>query len=173
MPEIYPGWELWVYTDIELKPLPDYVRVLQRQAAEGSTGMFWRFEATAAPDADYVIFRDADSRLNVREKAAVDAWIKSGKSLHIMRDHDHHRCWPMLGGMWGIRGGVFDDICWDIDNWPRQHVKLDDMFFLADKVLPKFKDDCLQHGYGGEPFPPHPEYKGFVGEIVRPIKGRE
>ncbi len=33
------------------------------------------------------IVRDADSRLNVREKAAVDAWIASGRPFHVMRDH--------------------------------------------------------------------------------------
>ncbi|HPC77997.1 MAG TPA: hypothetical protein PK811_06665, partial [bacterium] len=44
--------------------------------------------------------RDTDSRLNPREADAVEEWIESGKSFHIMRDHPQHNV-PICGGMWG------------------------------------------------------------------------
>ena len=69
--------------------------------------MFWRFYAIS--DADVVIFRDCDSRLSFREKYAVDEWIQSDKKVHIMRDHPWHGA-TILGGMWGLKKGILDDI---------------------------------------------------------------
>jgi hypothetical protein len=64
-------------------------------------GMFWRFEAVFDnPAYSHVLIRDADSRLTLREKDAVDEWLESGKPVHVMRDHPNHQH-PMLGGMWG------------------------------------------------------------------------
>ena len=34
--------------------------------------------------------RDTDCRVSQREEVAFDEWIKSNKSLHVMRDHPHH-----------------------------------------------------------------------------------
>jgi hypothetical protein len=45
----------------------------------------------ADADVDRFIVRDADSRLNSREKAAVDAWIASGATFPIMRDCFAHK----------------------------------------------------------------------------------
>lgn len=103
----YPGWKVRVYTD---KPRGLDCEEIIKGPSRGSEGMFWRFEAAADPNYHYIIFRDADSRLNAREAAAVTAWIESGKSLHIMRDHPDHKNWPILGGMWGIKGGVLTGI---------------------------------------------------------------
>mgnify|MGYP006292180853 FL=1 len=44
--------------------------------------------------------RDADSVLNIRERAAVDDWLASGAAFHVMRDHPVH-CDLMLAGMGG------------------------------------------------------------------------
>ena len=62
--------------------------------------MFWRFEPAGEEDVDVMISRDTDSRLNLREKFAVEEWLESDKGFHIMRDHPHHG-YPVLGGMWG------------------------------------------------------------------------
>ena len=45
-----------------------------------------------------MLSRDSDSLLNIREKKAVDEWIKSDKSFHIMRDHKYHKT-RILAGM--------------------------------------------------------------------------
>ena len=52
-----------------------------------------------------MISRDADSRLSLREKEAVEKWINSDKDFHIMRDHPHHY-YPILGGTWGFKNYV-------------------------------------------------------------------
>ena len=61
-------------------------------------GMFWRFYAI--DDSDVVVFRDTDSRITKRERYAVEEWLHSGRTLHIMRDHPYHSE-PIMGGMWG------------------------------------------------------------------------
>ena len=41
--------------------------------------------------------RDADSRPSSREWAAVNEWMESGYSAHIMRDHPAHKIVMMAG----------------------------------------------------------------------------
>jgi len=65
--------------------------------------------ASDLEDAEYVCFRDCDSRLSERESVAVKEWIDSEKTLHVMRDHPAHGTpygnnqLGILGGMWGIK----------------------------------------------------------------------
>ena len=49
--------------------------------------------------------RDLDSRLSDREQGAVQDWLHSNKSVHVMRDHINHD-FPMVGCCWGTR--LFD-----------------------------------------------------------------
>ena len=49
-----------------------------------------------------MISRDLDSRFSDREKFAVQEWLNSNKSHHIMRDHPHHD-FEVLGGLWGSK----------------------------------------------------------------------
>jgi len=63
------------------------------------TSMFWRFETSYDTNIDISIFRDTDSRINMRERYAVEDWLDTDKTFHIMRDHPHHG-FPILGGMW-------------------------------------------------------------------------
>lgn len=67
--------------------------------------LFWCFLVSDDPTVSHFLCRDAFSRLNSREKAAVDAWIASGLPFHAMRDHIMHTD-PMLAGMWGGLAGV-------------------------------------------------------------------
>jgi hypothetical protein len=109
--DIYPTWTPVVYVDgrvpeeviWELKHLG--ALVVHESKALGLNKRAWRFAATLIPDADKVIFRDADSRINTREKACVERWLASGKPLHIMRDHPFHANW-IMAGMWGIDADI-------------------------------------------------------------------
>lgn len=49
---------------------------------------------------DRFVSRDVDSRINLREVAAVADWMESGFILHNMRDWYTHKN-PLMGGMWG------------------------------------------------------------------------
>jgi hypothetical protein len=74
--------------------------------------MLWRIEPINDPNVEYLIPRDTDTRIQPREVMAVQEWVQSGKSLHIMRDHFQH--FPkVLGGMFGIRcSNELKDIDW-------------------------------------------------------------
>ena len=176
-PQIYPGWTLRAYCSPEvqvvdrLRSLGVDVRIVPAAPAHG--GLFWRFLPAGEAELEHVIVRDADSRLNFREKAAVDAWIASGRPFHVMRDHVHHRNVPMLGGMWGCRGGSIPDIRDRIAPFMRGAAKHDDTTFLREQIWPLARDRCLVHSsvpepLGGDAFPSHPPFEGFVGEVVDP-----
>ena len=176
-PRIYPGWTLRIYCSADV-PVVDLLRLLGVDvrivpSSPGHAGLFWRFLPAAETELEHVIIRDADSRLNVREKAAVDAWVTSGRPFHVMRDHFHHRNAPMLAGMWGCRGGSIPDMRDRIARFERGAAKRADQRFLRDEIWPLVSDRCLVHSsvsepLGGDPFPPHPPFDGFVGEIVDP-----
>jgi hypothetical protein len=173
--EIYPGWTMRVYcaADVsvieELRALDVDVRVVP--PASDHAGLFWRLLPVAEEGLDYVIVRDADSRLNVREKAAVDAWIASGLPFHLMRDHFNHRDFFLMG-MSGFRGGSIPDMADRIARFADHAAKHDDTNLLSGELWPFMRDRCLVHSsvprpLGGEPFPPHPPFDGFVGEVIQ------
>jgi len=89
--EFYPDWQMVLYYDqtVPQNIIQDLTNngALCIEITSGLYGMFWRFFAADLPDCEYAIFRDCDSRLSLREKLAVDEWIQSKKSVHIMRDH--------------------------------------------------------------------------------------
>lgn len=118
---VYPTWQPIVYLeerkDAELRPVLQS-HGAQVVAVQGShlserqlliQGMFWRLKALSISDASHVIFRDCDSRVSQREALAVQCWLDSNKDFHFMYDHLYHTV-PILGGMWGCRGGMLPDI---------------------------------------------------------------
>lgn len=173
MPSIYPGWVMRVYAadDVPTNRLELLgCEIVRMGKSHDHSGMLWRFLPIWEKGVDYVLFRDADSRLNVREKAAVEAWIASGKTAHCMHDHLHHRSHPLLGGMWGIRGG---QVPLPLDVWTRYFggdvKRVGDMHLLRDHIYPHVMNSILRHSsvevpWRFEPFPAHAEWKGFVGQ---------
>jgi hypothetical protein len=103
----YPDWEFRIYAEthlhVYLKAIP--AKILA-PVMEWANGRFWRFAPAFEADVDVVISRDCDSRISQREAFCVEEWIASGKKFHVIRDHERHYDFPMLGGMWGVRGGL-------------------------------------------------------------------
>jgi len=103
---IYPDWICRFYIDdtvpleIKEKLEGDGAEVIMMPRSNGNYGLFWRFEPLKDLTIERFIVRDSDSRLNIREAAAVKEWEESGKEFHIMRDHEQHRAY-ICGGMWG------------------------------------------------------------------------
>jgi hypothetical protein len=128
-------------------------------------GTFWRFYAASDLDVDVIISRDTDSRLNVREKSAVDEWLASDKDFHIMRDHPYHNV-PILAGMWGVRNGLLLDMAEDIAKYSKGDVWQVDQNFLRDCIYPKVKDDSVVHDefFEKNSFPDERESGCFVGQ---------
>ena len=181
----YPGWECWIYFDdtVPNNIIDEYTGFssvwLFNMSKSKFPGMFWRF----LPDTDIFIARDADSRISEREVAAVNEWIDSGKRLHIMRDHPHHK-FNILGGMWGFRHFPYYNFKRSIKTYLKDKkyntfTRAMDMSFLSDVVYPRFIGDSFVHAsYHAreewcKPFPIEMEDRHFVGEIFNEYNERE
>ena len=68
-------------------------------------GLLWRFAVASDPSVRRFLVRDADSLLTVKERVAVDDWLRSGLHFHAMRDWFTHTD-LLLAGMWGGVGGI-------------------------------------------------------------------
>lgn len=175
-PQIYPGWDCVAHVEENHPVIPELidlgVRIVEHAPEQGLGGAFWRFE-TLSMGYDVVICRDADSRLHLRDSACVTEWLKSGKSLHVMRDHDVKR--PIPAGLFGVRIDRVN-IEKDLALWGQKHVYGDDERFLGATVWERLKEDRLDHRRGtlreGEvPFPKEAEHSFRVGCACDPIKG--
>lgn len=186
----YPDWQCWFYVSQELpQQFLDKLenaggKVIRKIRRSRYDGMLWRLLAANEKGIDAVIFRDLDSRFSEREAAAVNDWLESGKSFHIMRDHPWHKS-LIMGGMWGVRGNILPDIhvlfrkfCWrnpDLFLY-RKGIFGDrdlDQHFLGQMVYPLSKNKALIHTefvcYPGEvikPFPLPRKNNEFIGQIV-------
>jgi hypothetical protein len=147
---IYPEWTLTVFHDQAVpKEILDELALLSVELIAGETlqitnPMMWRFYPVFTPGFKRVIIRDSDSRFSQREARAVEEWVNSGKSLHIMRDHPMHDA-PILGGMWGLQGitpALNEGIL--LSDLSRGEYGSDQLF-LAREIYSRFKKDSLVH----------------------------
>lgn len=164
---VYPGWTCRIYHDDSLPPellaeldALGVERVVMPPGSGPVGGLYWRFLASDDPTVRRFVCRDCDSRVGPRERAAVEAWIASGKPFHVMRDHPLHSE-LMLAGMWGGTAGLLPPLepltgrfaAAEADRWQDQR-------FLRSHLWPLIADACLVHdshqpGHG-VPFPNHP-----------------
>jgi hypothetical protein len=202
-PIVYPGWSLlfFVGRDVpaltvqRLESLSALVEpVDDSQLSERERliqGMYWRFYVLDRADVSHALFRDCDSRLGTREASAVEARLDSGADFHFMYDHKFHSV-PVLGGMWGCRGGVLSHIRETVAAYHSRFISTDaywprcDQSFLREFVWSRCEagasylahgdgENCayhLQAGINLRPFPacrvdpvlPEPQ---FVGQVVQ------
>lgn len=174
---IYPGWSIRVYCERGHRLAPElraFAEVVEMPSEAGRGGACWRFLAAEALAFTHVIFRDADSRINPREKAAVEEWLVSGKALHVMRDHPvqtNRPERPIPAGMWGVRTGFLSEIAAKLAASSRAAYG-DDERFLAAHVWPLFSTEqrmihSCRPATGEKTFPAHAPWKGHVGQAVR------
>ncbi|MDB2499336.1 hypothetical protein N9X40_00610 [bacterium] len=188
MGNFYPGWKARFYvsssvdnTVIEKLKENGAEIIIVNHSGDELEGSFWRFLPISDSQYQYVIIRDTDSRFTEREVAAVDHWIQSGKTLHVIRDHPNHQS-VVMGGLWGIRGGRFKNIEKIIKQWRRNcawsFAKIHklygaDQVFLSEVIYNAFKEDVLVHsehvGYPDEkpvPIPHERQDNEFLGQRV-------
>jgi hypothetical protein len=182
--EIYPGWICRFHvanTSVNLPPAiaalkqMDNVEIAYLDNYRSDWGlMLSRLNPGQDDSVEVLISRDCDSRLSLREKEAVDAWLASGKLMHSMHDHPYHSV-PILGGMFGVvcRNLFAAELPqwahkWFIDHEERWQVDQD---FLTKEVYPIAKDDIMNHDqffrhlWGGVPFPSPRRGLEFVGQV--------
>lgn len=140
--------------------------VIQRDLVGDWRFSLQRFLPFSEKDVEYFISRDCDSRCSVREKSAVDEWIKSGKDFHIMRDHPFHGNYPILAGMFGSKGGLINNIEEIIQSENLNDMYHSDQFFLQKYIFPLVKNSCLVHDefFEKKQFPLKRNELEFVGE---------
>ena len=104
--KFYPDWQIHFYYD---DSVPEVIikeilknnncSIIKSRGINHSRA-WWRF--LSYDRSDIFISRDADSHITEREVDAVQEWIESGKSLHIMRDNVGHNN-KIQSGMFGLR----------------------------------------------------------------------
>ena len=169
-PHLFPEWTIRVYHDQSVDP--GYLQELASlgvqlqpsgNAGDGSAhrGLLWRFAAAADPSVRRFLIRDADSLLTVKERVAVDDWLRSGFYFHAMRDWYSHTD-LLLAGMWGGVGGIVpppDALLAEHTFW-RMETGHIDQDILAAVVWPAIRGNILIHdsifhpATGSVPFPP-------------------
>ena len=171
--DVYPDWVCRYYVGKSV-PIDIITSLVERKNTEvfvmneqgDWTGMFWRFYPASDADVNIMISRDTDSRLNLREKAAVDDWLASDKDFHIMRDHPHHAT-EILGGMWGIRGNRLSNMKQMIHNYTKGDFWQVDQNFLKEQIYPIIKNYACVHDefFEKKSFPTKRSGIEFVGQI--------
>ena len=169
---VYPEWKCRFYVGqstsvdiiMQLEEF-DNVEIVYMPEDGDWTGMFWRFLAASDPNVDVMISRDCDSRLWFRERAAVDEWLASDKDFHVIRDNPQHGV-PILGGMWGARGGILSDIRNKIAAYSKGDFWQVDQNFLRDLIWPQVRDNTFTHDefFDTKPIPYPRNEKHFVGQ---------
>jgi len=120
--------------------------------------MCWRFEAIDDDNVEVMMPRDTDTRIFLREKMAVDEWLKSDKIIHIMRDHHLYHNQKIFGGMFGIKKNnsiTFKSI---IDNVNQNNQLRNYDLCVLDKMLEKIDNNCIMI---------HSTYNLFPNETVK------
>jgi hypothetical protein len=175
--EFYPDWTPIVYVDDEVtEQVMKELEVNGGQVVKGSTLLSknkraWRFAAALIEDANLVILRDADSRVNSRERACVEKWMASGRALHIMRDHPFHSSW-IMAGMWGIHAKTGGPFVSKILSKATGRTDSEDQDLLASELYPHLCQNSLVHDsfFKREswalPFPTPRTGSEFVGERI-------
>ena len=151
----YPGFVSWFYIHKEsvpdnivksLEAIPNVKIIFKTGNIMTCKPMMWRFEAIDDPEVAIVMPRDTDTRILMREVDAVNIWLESGKTFHIMRDHPDH-VEHILGGMFGTRKIP------SIPQWGLLMEKVNqnnkiynyDQAFLRDYIYPAIKNDAIIH----------------------------
>ena len=178
---LYPEWTCRFYIDDSVPN--DLIIELRRQNADvkrvdglpaARFGQFWRFLVADDPEVDRYLVRDCDACVNLRERAAVEEWIASGRHFHVMRDAITHTE-LMLAGMWGGVRGALPRMAQSMLDFSRDAAlsRTADQQFLRERVWPTVRQSVLMHdsnfNFGGSSnFPSRaPNWQSVGRAVVR------
>ncbi|MFD2967645.1 glycosyltransferase family 2 protein [Sphingobacterium bambusae] len=180
LPSIYPDWKMVVYHDdtvpkeILLELRENNVELICIED-KNVHPLFLRFFIADRGDCGVAIFRDADSRITLREALAVKEWIEEDTVLHVMRDHPYHQIpfgavkTGILGGMWGIKGGTLkmeESIRAFVADKREQAYGIDQAFLAS--VYEQYQKNSTTHDefFSTKKFPIPRDGEQFVGERI-------
>jgi len=151
--ELFPDWKCRIFVDgtVPTHYVEELLKMSNVEIAQVDDdaifGAYWRFYSMFQDDEEVVISRDSDSRLSERELRCVNEWLSSDKKFSIIRDHERHYDWPILAGMWGMKGKLSDDILDSMKTYGKHHFYTSDQIFLKDVVWDIAKDNSIIHGF--------------------------
>ena len=170
LPHLFPEWTIRVYHDQTIDPA--YLDELAARGADlramtsptdtpAHRGLLWRFAVASDPSVSRFLVRDADSLLTVKERVAVDDWLRSDFHFHAMRDWYTHTD-LLLAGMWGGVGGIVPapEALLAAHTFWRMETNHIDQDVLCAVVWPAIRRNILLHDsifhpcLGSVPFPP-------------------
>ncbi|KAF2362616.1 hypothetical protein FHG87_006642 [Trinorchestia longiramus] len=108
--------------------------------------MLWRSVPLGDHQVERFIIRDSDAKIIPREAAAVEEWVRSGKYVHLMRDHPFHNV-LIMGGLFGIyQPPPMRDVFENIRKGLFVHLPQNDQYNL-ERVMPRcfMEENALQH----------------------------
>ena len=151
--QIYPDWKARFYVDSSVPEV--YLEKIQSYNSEiiycNSRGQYdglnWRFSPFSEENVGVWISRDCDSRLSFRERRAVEQWLESDRSVHLMRD-SHNHAYTIMAGMFGVNNNLFHKrygkfMC----GRETLHNRDDDQTFLHNNLWNIVKDDHFCHDH--------------------------
>jgi hypothetical protein len=155
MEDYFKDWEMWVYHN---DSVPSFileelqtigVHLINTHENNGFLGSLWRFRPIMDQQVEYFISRDCDSRISLRDETAVNEWIESGKSFHIIREHPIGHGWVINAGMWGAKGGSIQNFSELMSAYLQKNNrtgdKTVDQCFLRDIIHPIVVNDLFLH----------------------------
>ena len=176
-----PTFKAWVYYNNTIskevkKCLEklDNVRLIKMPDKNDKKNTMWRFLPAFDPKVNILLVRDADSRIEIREIAAIIEWLQSDKDFHIMRDHPMHRR-KVLAGMWGCRNQILVPFKKEYEDYLKKPFTLGnwivDELFLQNHIYPHIVGKAFIHAKHNKyerqaknfPNAPKNKYAGFVG----------
>jgi hypothetical protein len=115
---LFPEWTIVIHHDdtFAAEPYAAVLHQLQRtsqvqlvdcgRATRLAEAMLWRLKPLFGPGVTYLLSRDTDSLASPRERWAVEAFLRSGRAMHLLNDSPSHQTVGtppfMLGGMVGF-----------------------------------------------------------------------
>jgi hypothetical protein len=148
----FPSFEVWFYVGVSVPSwLPSslalfsHVKVVIVNAPEDHTAKLWRFRAFSSPDAEVVLVRDVDSRLNARDAASTNEFLSSGLDFHITLDHVGHTNFLITACCFAGRAHLLRDMTDRLRAFRGGNYHWNDQDFLALHVYPHVARSILVH----------------------------
>ena len=147
----FPEFYIWIYcgNNVPAEYIFKYrsfknTKLILVNKADGSL-MVDRFFSIDSENVELCFVRDADSRINDRDKYCIKTFMSSNKLFHIIRDHPYHGM-RIMGGMWGSYKLWFKIeelyLKWKLDKVSLTHYQ-NDQEFLRDIIYPLVKNVAL------------------------------
>lgn len=145
----FPEWKCVFYYDssvpkIYISALNDFDNVETIEVTDGTYGAFWRL-FQIQPNT-ITLVRDTDSRLSEREKNIVDDWLTTDRKVCIIRDHIRHYDFPILTGMFGIKGGFPESAYEDMKSHWKIFSYASEQVWLGNTIFRLIPEECKIYG---------------------------